>query len=103
MSREVSFHPGAEDDLNDLIDRYEKRSPGSRELVLVEMRRVIERLCLFPEAYRQIRPGVRQAVLTRIPLNVIYSPMPTGIVILAIPDPRRDPKMIAQLLEERRP
>jgi hypothetical protein len=101
MSHIVYLHPGAEADLIEAVAWYESRSQGLGRVVLLEFRRLVERLCLFPEAYRQIRPGIRQASLTRLPLNVIYSPLPDAIAILMIPDPRRDPAMTSRKIDER--
>lgn len=101
MTRKVRLHPGAARDLREAIAWYDSQSPGLGQIALSELRRVVERLRLFPEAYRQLQPGLRQASLARLPLHVIYMFGPETIVILAIVHNRRDPTSISRRVEGR--
>ena len=101
MTRRVRLHPAAIADLRDALAWYDRQSPGLGRAVLAEMRRVIERIRLFPYAYRQLRPGIRQAALPHMPLHIIYSSTEDDIIIVAVPHTRREPASVNRNIDDR--
>jgi hypothetical protein len=63
----------------------------------------VDRLRSFPEAYPQVRPGLRQAAVGRLPYFLIYSATDDTITLLALVHVGRDPQSVEQRLAERHP
>jgi plasmid stabilization system protein ParE len=101
MTRRVLVHPGAVRDIRNAIAWYDQRSPGLGQLVLTELRRIIDRIRLFPEAYPSLKPGVRHAGLARLPYHAIYAVAGDSITLLAVMHVRRDGQTIEQHLAGR--
>jgi plasmid stabilization system protein ParE len=101
MTARVRLHPGAADDVREAIAWHDSKASGLGRIVPMELRRVIERVRLFPEAYPQIKPGVRQATITRLPYHAIYITMGDQIIIIAVMHIRRDPQALEQTIMER--
>jgi len=101
MTQRVKLHPGATSDVREAIAWYDGQTKGLGRIVPMELRRVIERLRLFPEAYPQIKPGVRQAAITRLPYHAIYFIKNDSIVIVAVLHVRRDSQTLETMLLER--
>jgi plasmid stabilization system protein ParE len=91
MSRAVSFHPAAEDELNEAADFYDLESPGLGAAFINDIQKAIEDISQFPEAAPLIRGRVRRRLLTKFPYAVIYSLRETEIRILAIAHQKRRP------------
>lgn len=91
MSRTVSFHKDAEDELNDAADFYDLESPGLGMSFLDDIQKAIEDIALFPEAGPLAKGRVRRRVLRKFPYTVIYSIRETEIRILAVAHQKRRP------------
>jgi plasmid stabilization system protein ParE len=102
MTVRVRLHPQAAGDVREAIEWYDNKSSGLGRIVTMELRRVIERLRLFPEASPQIKPGVRQAAITRLPYHAIYVTVDNDIVIIAVLHVRRDPQALERTITERK-
>lgn len=91
MSRTVSFHEDAEDELNDAADFYDLESPGLGISFLDDIQKAIEDIVLFPEAGPLAKGRVRRRFLRKFPYTVIYSLRETEIRILAVAHQKRRP------------
>jgi hypothetical protein len=98
MTRRVRVHPGAVRDIHDAVAWYDHRSPRLGQLVVAELKRVIDRLRLFPEAYLLLKPGIRHAALARLPYHAIYSVAADSFTLIALMHVRRDAQTLDQLL-----
>jgi toxin ParE1/3/4 len=101
MTRRVVVHPDAEVEIRDAAQWYDQRSPGLGRMLPTELRRVLNRVRLFPEAYPSLKPGVRHAALNRLPYVAIYSVTADAIVLIALMHVRRDDVALDQLIAER--
>ncbi len=91
MSRRVSFHRLAEDELNDAAQYYERGSPGLGAAFLAEAERVVQEILRFPESAPEVKPGVRRRLLRRFPYGILYAVREQEIRILAVMNLRRRP------------
>jgi plasmid stabilization system protein ParE len=103
MTRRVVVHPRAATDVREAARWYDQRSPGLGRLVPTELRRVLNRVRLFPEAYPTLTPGVRHAALDRLPYVAIYVMTAETIVLIALMHVHRDGPTVDQLVGERCP
>jgi plasmid stabilization system protein ParE len=101
MTRRIVLHPHAAHDIREAMRWYDQQSPGLGRLVITELRRVVERLRLFPEAYPHMRPGLRHAALGRLPYLAIYCVTAERITLVALMHVRRDRQTVDQLLSAR--
>lgn len=88
----VEFHPGAQSDLLNAFEWYERQDPGLGEAFAAEVDRVIATLIQFPEASQKITRRARQCPTRRFPYGVVYQALPGRIRVLAISHLRRDQK-----------
>ena len=103
MTRRVVLHPAAVNDIREAAQWYDHRSPGLGRFVITELRRVIDRLRQFPEVYPQIKPGIRQAAISRLPYHAIYAATDSSILLIAVLHVRRHPHVLEQQITERHP
>ncbi len=99
--RRVLVHPESAADVRDAVRWYDQRAPRLGQLVLSELRRAVDRLRSFPDAYPQLRPGVRRATVGRLPHLLIYSATDDAVTLLAHAHVGRDPQGIERRLAER--
>jgi plasmid stabilization system protein ParE len=91
MTREVSFHPLAEQELNDTASYYNAASPGLGATFLTEAERVIKQIREHPNAAPVVSGEVHRKLLRRFPYSVMYSVRTDMIRILAIANQKRRP------------
>ncbi len=103
MSRRRVLHPEAAAAVRDDVRWYDGRAPRLGQLVLSALRRAVDRLRSFPDAYPQVRPGVRRATVGRLPYLLIYSATDDTVTLLALAHVGRDPRGIERRLAERDP
>ena len=73
------------------IDYYEAAGPSLGIDLVSDFLTVKERLFLFPESSVLLPLGVRKAVLSRFPFNIIYDIEGDTIVIMAFMHQSREP------------
>ncbi len=103
IRRRVLLHTEAAAEFRDAVRWYDDRAPRLGQLVLSELRWVVDRLRSFPDAYPQVRPGVRRATVGRLPHLLIYSATDDTVTLLALARVGRDPWGIERRLAERDP
>ena len=91
MSRRVSFHAMAEQELNDAASYYNANCPGLGQAFLDEVERAVTQILAYPEAAPLVNRTVRKKLLRRFPDSIMYSIHPEGIRILAIAHQQRRP------------
>jgi toxin ParE1/3/4 len=74
MMRRGSFHPMAEQELNDAASYYNSQSPGLGHAFLDEVQRAVEQILEHPEAAPLVNRLVRRTLVPRFPYSVIDRP-----------------------------
>lgn len=91
MTRRSSFHPLAEQELNEAASYYNTVSPGLGTTFLDEVERAVKQILEHPEAAPQVNRVVRRKLVRRFPYSVMYSIQTDTIRILAIANQKRRP------------
>jgi len=86
-----SFHPEAEEELNDAIDYYEEIELGLGYDFALEVYSTVGRSVEFPKAWAVIEGKTRRSLVKRFPYGVLYSEEQEEIYILAIMNLHREP------------
>ena len=91
---QVLFHPAARDELREAREWYEAQRVGLGDDLGGVIGLAIDRIREFPDAYPEVLPAVRRAVLARFPYSLFYRRRPStpdAVEILAVFHHRRDP------------
>jgi plasmid stabilization system protein ParE len=91
MNRRVSFHPLAEQELNEVASYYDAASPGLGAPFLNEVEHAIKQILEHPKAASLVNRVVRRKPVRRFPYSVMYSVQTDTIRILAIANQKRRP------------
>ena len=91
MSRRVSFHRLARQELKEAAHYYDSESPGLGPEFLKEIGQCIQSILYYPEAAPVLAGPVRRRLARRFPYAVLYSVKPTRMRILAVMNLRRRP------------
>ncbi len=91
MNHRVSFHPLAEQELNEAASYYDAASPGLGATFLNEVEHAIKQMLEHPEASPPVNRVVRRKLVRRFPYSVMYSVQTDTIRILAIANQKRRP------------
>ena len=83
--------PRADLDVAATFDWYEEEQAGLGREFLDELRATYDRIAGAPLAYRDLRSGIRRALLRRFPYAVYFAIQGVVIVVLAVLHARRDP------------
>ncbi len=86
-----SFHPEAEQELNQAIDFYESITPGLGLDFAAEVFSAIQRAMDFPKAWSVLEGDIRRSLVRRFPYGILYSAEQEGIYILAVMHLHREP------------
>lgn len=88
----VDFLAPAEAELQKAITFYNKQSEGLGFEFAAEVKRTIERIIQYPEAWQLLSKRTRRCRNNRFPYGVIYQIRTGTILIVAIMHLSRDPK-----------
>ena len=91
MTRRISFHEMAEQELNEAASYYNAQRPGLGNVFLDEVEDATNQIRDHPEAAPLVNRSVRRKLVRRFPYGVMYSVQPDGIRILAIANQKRRP------------
>ncbi len=91
MTRRISFHPLAEQELNEAASYYNAASPGLGTTFLDEVEHAVKQILEHPEAAPLVHRVVRRKLVRRFPYSVMYSVQTDMIRILAIANQKRRP------------
>lgn len=91
MTRRISFHPLAEQELNEAASYYNAASPGLGTAFLDEVEHAIKQILEHPRAASLVNRVVRRKLVRRFPYSVLYSVQTDTIRVLAIANQKRRP------------
>ena len=91
MNCQFSFHPTAEQELNEAAAYYAAESYGLGSAFLKEVEHAVQQVLKYPESAPLVNRLVRKKLVRRFPYSVMYSNIPEGIRILAIANQKRRP------------
>ena len=84
MTRRISFHPLAEQELNEAASYYNAASPGLGTAFLDEIEHAVKQILEYPEASPLVNRVVRRKLVRRFPYSVLYSVQTDMIRIMTI-------------------
>jgi len=88
----VTFLAPAEAELLDAVDYYNSQSEGLGYEFAAEVKRTIERIVQYPEAWVQLSKRTRRCRTNRFPYGVIYQVRSETLLIVAVMHLSRDPQ-----------
>jgi toxin ParE1/3/4 len=83
--------PSVDLDVEAAFEWYENERPGLGGEFLDELRATYHRIADGPLKYRELRGGIRRALLRRFPYAVYFAIDPDIVVVLAVLHASRDP------------
>jgi hypothetical protein len=102
VSLPVVYRRAAAFDIQGAFRRYESERPGLGIRFLDEIARIEAHVSAAPALYQRVDDDARRAVLRRFPFGVFYVVEPERILVLACLDLRGDPRMVEDILYDRR-
>lgn len=88
----IKFLTVAEKELSGAIEYYNEKQTGLGFEFSDEVKRTIERIIQFPDAWTLLSKKSRRCLLNRFPYGVIYQKREDLILIVAIMHLHQDPK-----------
>ncbi|HOX86777.1 MAG TPA: type II toxin-antitoxin system RelE/ParE family toxin [bacterium] len=87
----LEFLEPAEKELNDAINYYNRLSPGLGFEFALEIKRTLQRILHYPDAWTPLSKRTRRCLTNRFPYGVIYQKRDDKILIIAIMNLRQRP------------
>lgn len=87
----VEFLNIAEYELQDAVKYYNRQSEGLGYEFALEVKKTIERIVQFPEAWHRLSKNARRCRCNRFPYGVVYKLGKESILIIAIMHLHRNP------------
>jgi plasmid stabilization system protein ParE len=91
VTRRISFHELAEQELIEAVSYYNSQRPGLGSTFLDEVERAINQVREIPEAAPLVNRLVRRKLVRRFPYSIMYSVQSNSVHILAVANQRRRP------------
>ena len=82
----------AKSDVADAIAYYNSEEPGLGSQFAAEVRKTIERVLQFPNAWASVSKRVRRCQVNRFPYSVFYSLKNDIVVVIAVLHNHREPR-----------
>jgi plasmid stabilization system protein ParE len=95
MTPRFVFRPAAVAELREARDWYEAQRVGLGFDLGEVIDGTLQRIAANPDAFPEVMPGVRRAVIARFPYGIFYRGLGEGIEVLAVFHHRRDPAIWA--------
>ena len=92
-SFEIIVRPEAEKDIKEAYQYYEECSVGLGADFLLSVDAILSRIQRNPELFQKIYKDLRRGLLERFPYGVFYLVEKDSIVVIAVLDCRRNPKI----------
>lgn len=90
----------AKSDVADAIAYYNSKEPGLGSEFAAEVRKAIERVLQFPNAWASVSNRVRRCQVNRFPYGVFYSLKNDVALVIAVQHNRREPRAWQTRLDE---
>jgi len=87
----LSFHPAAQQELNEGVDYYNQCQDGLGSEFAEEVYCAIHNVLSFPRAWTPLSKNTRRCLTNRFPYGVIYQTTDDEILIIAIMHLNREP------------
>lgn len=81
----------ARDEIREAADYYAAISPDLGKAFKRELRQLMRLVATMPQAWPSSGEGTRKCLLTRFPYLVIYAPLPSELLVLAVGHQHRHP------------
>ncbi|MBI2299817.1 MAG: type II toxin-antitoxin system RelE/ParE family toxin [Armatimonadetes bacterium] len=94
-----SFDPAARAELKEAIGYYDDRCPGLGEDFAAEVDAALRGVAEFPEAWPEVRPGIRRCLVHRFPYAVLYAVRADSLSVLVLMHVHRRPDYWVESLE----
>ena len=91
MNLNYSFHPDAEEELNEAIAYYNECQSGLGWEFAKEVYLAIQNIISFPNAWTTLSASTRRCLTNRFPYGVIYQMADAEIFIIAVMHLNREP------------
>jgi hypothetical protein len=88
----IVFLPPAKTDLAEAISFYNTQSEGLGFDLAVEVKKTLERIIQYPEAWPMLSKRTRRCRTNRFPYGVIYQLRPNTLLVVAIMNLSRNPE-----------
>ena len=82
----------AKSDVADAIAYYNSEEPGLGSQFAAEVRKTIERILQFPNAWTSLSKRVRRCQVNRFPYAVFYSLQNDIVIVIAVLHNHREPR-----------
>jgi plasmid stabilization system protein ParE len=93
MTLPAALSPEAEADLDEAAAWYERQSAGLGVELVSEVRNALTRIGDQPEAYPELRTGVRRAQVRRFSYGIFYRVRANHVEVIGIFHDRRSPRV----------
>lgn len=93
MTLPTLLSPEAEADLDEAANWHERQSAGLGVELVSEVRNALIRVGDQPEAYPELRPGVRRAQVRRFSYGIFYRVRADRVEVIGIFHDRRSPRV----------
>lgn len=87
-----SFHPDAEQELQDAVGYYNECQDDLGTAFAKEVYASIQHILQYPQAWPQLSPRTRRCLVHRFPYGIIYQITDQEIYIIAVMQLNRKPK-----------
>jgi plasmid stabilization system protein ParE len=87
----VEFHPDAQQELEDAVAYYDGISSEIGDAFIAEVKRTLQRIEQFPEAWSQLSNNTRRCRVATFPYGLIYAVREQEILIVAFMHLQRQP------------
>jgi plasmid stabilization system protein ParE len=91
MTPRFLFRPAAVDELHEARDWYDAQRVGLGDELGEIVAHMLDVIAAQPDAFPEVMPGVRRAVISRFPYGIFYRRLSDALEVLAIFHHRRDP------------
>lgn len=93
MTLPALLSPEAEADLEEAVHWHERKSAGLGSELVNEVRTALVRIGDLPEAYPELRPGVRRVQVRRFSYGIFYRVRTDRVEVIGIFHDRRSPRV----------
>ena len=88
----VEFLSIAEEEFADAVNYYNNQSEGLGYEFALEVKRSIERIIQYPEAWTPLSPRTRRCRTNRFPYSLVYQIRSNVLLIIAVMHLHREPR-----------